>query len=132
VRIFLDTNVWASALATRGLCADLLREVLSLHDLLISAEVRTELERVLLKKFHVPPRVVQDLARFLEREAVTVPAAKPAGDRVRDKADRAILGAALSGQADLFITGDKELQGVGRIASLRILSPRKFWELLRS
>jgi len=132
VRIFLDTNVLASALATRGLCADALREVLSRHELLVCAEVRAELARVLLEKFRVPPQIVRDLARFLDREAVTVPAAEPAGGGIRDPADRSILGAALAGQAELFITGDKELQRVGRIASLRILSPRQFWRLLRA
>jgi putative PIN family toxin of toxin-antitoxin system len=128
----LDTNVLASALATRGLCADVLREVLSRHELLVCAEVRAELAKVLLEKFGVPPQIVRDLVRFLERETVSVPGAAPAGTGIRDQADRSILGAALAGRAELFITGDKELLRVGRIASLRILSPRQFWELLRA
>jgi len=35
VKVFLDTNVLVSALATRGLCADLLRKVLTEHELLV-------------------------------------------------------------------------------------------------
>jgi putative PIN family toxin of toxin-antitoxin system len=131
VRVFLDTNVLASALATRGLCTDVLREVLAQHVLLISNEVRAELARALLDKFGIPKRIARELDLFLEREAVTVPAAKPAGKGIRDEADRSILGSALAGQADLFITGDKELQQAGRIASMRIVSPRQFWQLLR-
>jgi len=123
VRVFLDTNVLASALATRGLCADVLREVLAQHVLLISNEVRAELARALLDKFGIPKRIAQELDLFLEREAVTVPAAKPAGKGIRDEADRSIL--------ELFITGDKELQQARRIASMRIVSPRQFWQLLR-
>ena len=46
MRVFLDTNVLASAAATRGLCADVLREVLTSHELLTSAQVLSELKRV--------------------------------------------------------------------------------------
>ena len=31
MKVFLDTNVLASAAATRGLCADVLREVFASH-----------------------------------------------------------------------------------------------------
>jgi hypothetical protein len=58
VRIFLDTNVLASALATRGLCADLLHQLLLAHTLVISSEVLAELERVLFIKFGAPPEIV--------------------------------------------------------------------------
>jgi len=47
MRIFLDTNVLASAVATRGLCADVLREVLTRHDLIISNALLKELKLVL-------------------------------------------------------------------------------------
>lgn len=131
MRIFLDTNVLASALATRGLCADVLREVLAKHRLLTSDEVREELFRALSNKFGIPGRIVKELQLFLAREAVTVPAAKPAGKGLRDEADRLILGSAVAGEADLFATGDGELQQAGRIASMRIVSPRQLWQLLR-
>jgi len=108
-----------------------LREVLAQHVLLTSRVVRAELARVLIEKFGIPKRISEELELFLEREAVTVPAAKPAGKGIRDQSDRSILGSALAGQADLFITGDKELQRVGRIASMRVVSPRQFWQLLR-
>jgi predicted nucleic acid-binding protein len=58
VRLFLDTNVLASAVATRGLCADLVREVLLSHTLVVSAAVLAELGRVLSTKFGAPPEVV--------------------------------------------------------------------------
>jgi len=36
VKVFLDTNILVSATATRGLCADVLREVLASHQLIVS------------------------------------------------------------------------------------------------
>ncbi len=39
MKVFLDTNVLASAAVTRGLCSDVLREVFASHDLFISEQV---------------------------------------------------------------------------------------------
>jgi predicted nucleic acid-binding protein len=53
MKVFLDTNVLASAAATRGLCADGLRQVFASHQLFISDQVLNELNRVLRFKFGV-------------------------------------------------------------------------------
>ena len=42
MKVVLDTNVLASAAATRGLCADVLREVLAEHELVICKQVIDE------------------------------------------------------------------------------------------
>jgi predicted nucleic acid-binding protein len=38
----------------------------------------------------------------------------------------------LNGEAELFVTGDKELLDLEKVGSMEIVSPRKFWEKLRS
>jgi predicted nucleic acid-binding protein len=38
----------------------------------------------------------------------------------------------LNGEADLFITGDKELLGLKGIGGMEIISPRAFWEKLKT
>jgi predicted nucleic acid-binding protein len=70
VRVFLDTNVLASAAATRGLCADVLREVLTSHDLLISAQVLSELKRVLRTKFGVAQDLIDDFISLMRQDTV--------------------------------------------------------------
>jgi hypothetical protein len=40
MKVMLDTNVLASAVATRGLCADVLRAVLAEHELVICPQMR--------------------------------------------------------------------------------------------
>ncbi len=52
--------------------------------------------------------------------------------RLRDESDIPIVSAALNAKADVFVTGDKEIQNLGQIGPLRILSPRQFWEKLRT
>lgn len=130
MRVFLGTNVLASAAATRGLCADVLREVLVRHEVLISPQVLKELRTVLKSKFRVPKDVIDDLIMLLQQAAVLTHAAELPKVRLRDKDDLPILGAALAGDADVLVTGDKELLAVGRIDNVEILSPRQFWEKL--
>lgn len=133
MRIFLDTNVVVSALATRGICADILSLVVSEHDLLPSETVLRELERVLGGKFGVPAGAVQEAGEFLREEAATVvKAGQPRPDvALRDPDDVAILAEAVASNADLLVTGDRDLLDVALTLPVVIASPREFWALLR-
>ena len=65
MRVFLDTNVLASALGTRGLCADVLRLVLAEHELVTGEVVIEELRGVLRRKFRMPAGTVKEIETFL-------------------------------------------------------------------
>jgi uncharacterized protein len=132
VRVFLDTNVLASAAATRGLCADVLREVLTSHELLISAQVIRELKRVLRTKLGVAQELVDDFVWLIQQDTVLARPAQLPKVEIEDQDDLFILSAAISARADVLVTGDKELQDIGEIANLVILSPRQFWEKLKA
>ena len=60
MRVLLDTNVLVAAVASRGLCAELLARVILEHRWLVTDGVRGELQRVLHEKF---PR--HEVASFL-------------------------------------------------------------------
>jgi uncharacterized protein len=132
VRVFLDTNVIVAAFATRGLCADVFRLVLAEHELYVSVSLIEEVTRTLTRKIRVPDQVVREIVAFLRASASTVEGApeRPA-IVVRDPDDLVILGGALSGGADVLVTGDKDLLVLGQVGALRILNPRGFWELVR-
>jgi len=131
VRGCLDTNVLASALATRGLCADLFESVLAEHDLLTSAAVLAELERILASKFRLPADLVRGYVELIDGAAEWIEEVAELPKPVPDPDDAPILAAALAGQADCFVTGDKALLDLGEIAGPPILSPRQFWEKYR-
>ena len=132
MRIFLDTNVLVSAVATRGLCADVLREILTRHQLIISDSLIKELKGTLRKKLAVPEDLVSEFLEVLEKDSYfSSPSVLPDID-IKDKDDLPILSCALNGKADLFITGDKELLGLKRIRKMEIVSPRIFWEKLKA
>ena len=132
MRVFLDTNVLVSAVATRGLCADVLREVLVSHQLVISSPLLNELTNILHSKFGIPFDMITEFIEMLSRDVILSGQTKSAVIDIQDQDDVIILSTALSGGAELFVTGDKEILALGKIQHMEIVSPRKFWEILRT
>lgn len=128
MRVFLDTNVLASALATRGLCAELFEGVLAEHDLLTCQAVLTELARILAAKFHMPAELVEAAVDLVEDSAELITHTMALSTPVPDPDDIAILAAARAGDAACFVTGDKALLELGEVDAMPILSPRQYWE----
>lgn len=132
MRVFLDTNVLVSAFATRGLCADLFEVVLLEHQLITGDTVLVELRRTLRAKLKLPVTRCEEILVYLREAASTcVRSSSPAPARV-DADDAAVLGEALAGAADVFVTGDGAVQRLSALDRMRILSPREFWNLLHS
>lgn len=128
MKVFLDTNVLAAGFATRGLCSDLIRDVLENHEFITSLEILAELKRILTKKFKMPDEDVKNIFDFVHSSAsIAEPDAK-ASYEITDLDDIPHLSAAENSQCKFFVTGDKELWSVSPIGAMRVLSPRDFWE----
>ena len=126
MRVFLDTNVIVSATATRGLCADVFREVLLSHELIVSEPLLTELSRVLSAKFGADEEMIESVIRILKQETIFSQPLDLPDLTIRDRDDLLILASALAGRAEVLITGGKELLALGSIHTLEIISPRQF------
>jgi putative PIN family toxin of toxin-antitoxin system len=132
MKVFLDTNVLVSAVATRGLCADVLREVFRHHHLIISPELLTELENVFRKALGLPQNIIFEFIEVIKQDSQLSTPSPLLNVKIRDKDDLLMLSSASNGGADLFITGDKELLGLQSIRNMGIVSPRMFWERLKA
>ena len=130
MRVLLDTNVIVSAVTTRGLCADVFRTVLADHELVTCAKVLQEIKRILQQKFSVPDSLITEYLELIREEAIMAESKELPDVQIKDIDDIQIIGAALSGKADVLVTGDREVQDIKRIKKLRIVSPRAFWEEL--
>ena len=128
MKVFLVTNVIVSATATRGLCADVFREVLLSHELIVSEQLLTEVSRVLSAKFGASAEMIENVTRLLKQDTIFSQPSDPSEITIKDRDDLLILASALAGKAEVLITGDKELQALGSIHNLEMISPRQFWE----
>ena len=130
MKVMLDTNVLASAVAARGLCADVLRAVLAEHELVICAQIISELQRVLKDKFALPRPLVNEFIRLVREDSLLCRPGDLPAIKLKDKDNLGILSAAVGGGVNVIVTGDKEMQMVGMVAGLKIMSPRQFWQEL--
>jgi putative PIN family toxin of toxin-antitoxin system len=133
MRVFLDANVLVSGFATRGLSADVVRVLLAEHTLLTGEVILEETCRVLTQKFGVPDEKADEIEQLLRHHHVEpIPDSKPPVE-VRDPDDAPVLASAIAAEADVLITGDRDLLDVAdQLDALRIVTPRTFWEETRS
>lgn len=131
MRVFLDTNVLASAFGTRGLCTDLFRLVVAEQDLIIGAVVVEELRRVLTTKFRMSAERASEVIDLLRGYEVVDRPQAPDPVKVRDASDRWIVASARLGGVDVLVTGDQDLLAIASQVPFRLVSPRAFWDELR-
>ena len=132
MRIVVDTNVIVSgALRTSGPPADTLATKESDEVIWITSELLlTEVQRVLARP-HIRGRLKWDDARIAQftdlmrrQSVVVVPS-----DRIdisRDPDDNRVLEAAVAGEADYIVTGDRDLLELGSYEGIRIVTPADF------
>lgn len=128
--VFFDTNVLVSAFLTRGLCADLLRLVLTEHTLGTSEVVLSELSDVLSRKGRLPSEQVDAIETFLREQPVAPRPTQTLALGLVDADDEWVLASAVLANADLFVTGDQEVLAC-RLPPMPLVNPRGCWEQLR-
>lgn len=132
MRIVLDTNVIMAAFATRGLCADVFEICLTDHKIILSEHILFEVEKNLVKKISLPDKVVKDIIGHLRNNSDIVDPEVLNDSVCRDKDDVKIIGTALKGNARFIITGDDDLLSLKKHGNIGIVTPREFWDFLRS
>ncbi len=131
MRVLLETNVLVSAFTARGLCADLLREILARHTLVTGEVVLAEFRRILSGKFRAPRAVVEAAVAAASAGEVVPRPRRRLALRSRDPSDDLVLASAVAGKADLLVTGDRDFLCPAGRAPLPILSPREAWGRVR-
>lgn len=132
MRVFFDTNVLVSGLVARGVCADLLRLVLAEHELVTSEFAIEELKRVLRMKFAATAQDLADAEALLRDEEVIATPSRTTIEVTRDPSDAWIVASAIAAEADVLVTGDRDLLELSANVPFPIVTPRGFWEMLRN
>ena len=131
MKVVLDTNVIIAAFATRGLCAEVFEVCLTKCEIILSDYILHEVAQKLVTKIHLPKPIAQEILQFLREHSQIV---KPEAIEIsilKDQKDLPIIGTAVRGKAQFWITGDKELLNLGKFEGVEILSTREFWKRLK-
>jgi len=131
VKIFVDTNVLVSAYTARGISSDLVRFILAEHELLTGEVNLVELRRALREHFRASVQQVTAVGAELRAETVVPKPAAPSSLPIRHPDDRWVLASAVAGEAQLLVTGDRDLLAVAGQSPVPIVDPRGCWERLR-
>jgi len=95
--------------------------------LLVSKPIIEEVLRVLSRKFSRDREELARVAVFLADTAELVEATHQA-DALTDEPDNRILECAVSGKADVIVTGDRAMLRLGQYAGVSIITLRDFLE----
>lgn len=131
MRVFLDTNVLASAFGTRGLCSDLFEYVLDRHELITGEVIIEELRVALKNRFGVSAADIKAIEGILRDQVVVPKPSEPHPLEIRDPDDKWVLATAVAGKADVLVTGDSDLLVVASQSPIPIMTPRDFWNKAR-
>ena len=127
MRIMIDTNVLVSALLFPNERMNrLIYKIVTEHTLVISSYVTEELLQVTRRKFKGKVEMVDQFLSQLPYELVYTPKQPKMGlFEIRDEADYPVLYTAIVDDVDLFITGDRDFEGLD-LERPEILTPSEF------
>ena len=130
MRVVFDTNVFVAAFAADGLCAKLLRRANKREFvLLVCPIILEEFQGALKKKLDATEEEIGTALVLLREVSVMTGESPPTGKPariVRDPDDNLILFCAVAAEADLLVTGDKDLLEIEEHGKIKILDPRGF------
>jgi putative PIN family toxin of toxin-antitoxin system len=119
----LDSSVLIAASISRaGVCAELLEDVLTHHELVVSDFIAEALGRKHREKFKFPQNQIRQLQRFLGKVATSVTPLELPTNVCRDPTDITVLGTALAGAASVLVA-------LGEFQGIAIIKPGGFWRL---
>ena len=125
--LVLDTNVLISGLFFTGTPRKILdATLLGKLELVTSLDLLNELERVLKDKFsNTGIEVAQMLEIVMNAAVISIPTEIVEAIK-DDPADNRVLECAVSGKAEVIVSGDKHLLKLKKFRDIPILTPREF------
>jgi putative PIN family toxin of toxin-antitoxin system len=127
LKAVFDTNIFVSALAIPGGQAERAIDLVidARVTLCISKEIILEVLGVLAQKFSKGPEELSRTAVFLSELAELVAPRKKL-TVLDDEPDNRILECAVTGSADIIVTGDRAMLNLQMYQGIRVLSLRQF------
>ena len=130
MKVVFDTNIFISAFVIPNSKAEqaIIKIIEGSDTLLLSKEIMGEILSVLSIKFHRDREAISHVAFYLSDLARMI---KPTRKirLFKDDPDNRILECAVSGRADVIVTGDKEILKLGEYERIKIISLKDYLEM---
>lgn len=129
MRVVFDTNIFVSAFVIPSSQAEraILRIIEKDDSLFFSKAILDELNSVLARKFSRDAEEISRIAVFLRDIAEWVSPDEPISI-LKDEPDNRILECAVSAEANVIVTGDKELLALKQYRGVRVISLKEYLE----
>lgn len=131
LRVVADTNVLISGLLFQGNPFKIMNcwrnEIIIL---ITSPQILDEMTRVLDKKFHMPEDEIEEFRLEIIENGALVEPADELNVIIDDPDDNIILEAAIEGNADYIVSGDKHLKKLKEFQRIPIFSPSELVEII--
>lgn len=131
-RIVLDSNVLVSALVFGGKPRQVVEYVFEDANLIMSAEILSEVRRIIYSKF---PSFIDDVERLdllLKRDALFVELGSIVVTESRDPDDNMIIETAMIGNCSYLVNGDQDLLTLKSYEGITFFSPADFLQTMLS
>ena len=130
IRVVLDSNILISAYVFGGKPELVLKLIITEQaHAITSPSIKDELFGVLRKKFGVTPSEILEIQNEIDLIFYTV-YPKNTFHIVRDDDDNRVLEAAVEGNCDYIISGDKDLLDLKSFRNIKIVTSDQFLEVL--
>jgi putative PIN family toxin of toxin-antitoxin system len=127
--IVFDSGIWISALQFGGTPAAAIGRAVSLRQVVYCAKIHQEILSAFERKFGVGPQIVETRLLPFVREALWVEVTRAVRGVCRDPNDDFLLECALKAEAQLIVTGDKDLLTLREFRGIRIITARQYLDL---
>ena len=129
MRIMVDSNIIIfAALFPDSAIGKVLIHIAKNHKLVLCKHILDELSNVFKRKFQSREKYLNDFIKNLKYELIDISIKDLKNyPKLRDKHDIPVLANAIEAKVDIFITGDKDFDGV-EIEPLEIIKPVKYMQ----
>jgi len=133
MKLVLDSNVLIAAFASEGLCHSLLEYCLENASVFLTETLCQEVRKGLEKKVRLPSFLIDEIISLLKEQMEYVPPSPSlfSPGECRDPKDLFLLNLAAAQKCEYLVTGDHDLLVLHEVRSVKIVSPREFWNRIK-
>jgi uncharacterized protein len=126
VIVVIDSGVWISALAFGGTPDLAIQKAVGIDRVAVCDQIKNEIAKTLARKIGWDrSRLTQAFAIYF-KDAIWVPITGLVRGVCRDPNDDAIIECALQAEAELIVSGDKDLLVIKNYKRIRIITPTQY------